>query len=127
MFFFFSYGAKQKNLGIVQAILCDVCGQFGKYEAYAIFNEFSMFFIPLYRSKKKYVIKMTCCQTIYELDEEVGRRIERNERASIKEENLKMVKRGKGVTLCPNCQAAVEDHFLFCPTCGQHLHDDHRK
>jgi len=127
MFFFFSYGPKQKNLGIVKSILCDVCGQFGKYEVFVIYNEFSLFFIPVYRSARKYLVRMTCCQTVFELDGEVGRKIERDERVAVKEEDLTLVKRGKGVTKCPSCQSDVEDHFLFCPTCGHHLHEEHRE
>jgi len=123
MFFIFSISNHRKVLGNAQTVLCDVCGQFASYEISMTYQEFTLFFIPIFRYQHRFYASMGCCGSVYTLSEDVGKKFRRHELVSIDEDDLTLVKRGKGITVCRNCHTNVEDHFVFCPKCGTHLHD----
>ena len=101
--------------------VCGRCGRYGRYQVYMTYMCLSLFFIPILKWNKKYYARTTCCQTVYELDPEVGRRIARGEELEIRQEDLEPVSRGwqsGRVKRCPNCGYTTEEDFTFCPKCG---------
>lgn len=57
------------------AMICGRCGRYGRYQVFMTYMCLSFFFIPIFKWGRKYYVKTSCCGTVYQLDEEVGKRI----------------------------------------------------
>lgn len=122
MFFIFGISQGEKKLDYIQTMLCSSCGQFGRLELYMTYTYFSLFFIPIFRWSKKYYIKSTCCNTLYEIDCELGKRLHRGE-GSVREEDLRTVygKEASDKKRCPVCGYYSVPEYSYCPRCGNRL------
>lgn len=83
MFFMMGITQGRKNLDHNQVIICEHCGSYGRYQVFMTYMVLSLFFIPILKWSKKYYVQSTCCNTIYELDAEIGKQIARGERVEI--------------------------------------------
>ena len=80
----------------------------------------SLFFIPCFKWNKQYYVQSTCCNAVYELDPEIGKRIARGEDIKIQQEHLtRVLDRGYTDKRCRNCGFTTEEDFDFCPKCGE--------
>lgn len=120
MFFIFGMASKEKKLDFTQTIVCSNCGSYGRYEAFMTYSYFSLFFIPLLKWNKKYYIKSSCCGSLYSVDKDIGRRVERGENVNINESDLQEVNVNRS-RVCGSCSYPVEDEFEYCPRCGERL------
>lgn len=113
----------QKLLEYNQTMTCPECGHFGRYEVYLVANRFRLFFIPIFTFGKRYLVKTTCCNTIYQLDFEKGKAIEKGHPTSIVESDLTLYQLGTRETTshCQNCGYTHEVGANFCPNCGHEL------
>lgn len=119
MFFVFGISTKEKELDFSQPIVCPTCEAYGRLEAFMTYTYFSLFFIPLFRWNKKYFIKSVCCGSLYTIDRELGRAIERGEITRIDESDLEVVDPGYGRRrTCRNCMSPLEKDYEYCPRCG---------
>lgn len=84
MFFICGINQEQKDLGSFGPYICGACGSYGRYQVYITYMCLSLFFIPIFKWSKKYYVQTTCCQSLYELDPEIGKRIQRGEPADIR-------------------------------------------
>lgn len=105
------------------AFVCGRCGRYGRYQVYMTYMCLSLFFIPILKWNKKYYARKTCCQTVYELAPEVGRRLEKGEAIEIRPQDLTPVSGtgggwGTGRKRCANCGYETDEDFDFCPKCG---------
>ena len=130
MFFMMGITQGQKELPFTQTVICDRCGQYGRYTIFMTYTVLSLFFIPVFRWGKKYYVKMSCCGATYELDKDVGKRIERRENVEIGPGDL-----GSGldssmgldssiytvIRRCENCGFSTEEDYDYCPRCGNRL------
>lgn len=105
-----------------QNILCSRCGKYGRYEVFMTYTYFMFFFIPIIKWGRQYYARSTCCHTLYELNPEKGRQIERHEDCSIQPEDLTLYQ-GQANVLhrCPNCGYTTNENFTFCPQCGSRM------
>lgn len=78
----------QKIFDFTQTEICKSCHKYGRYEVYMTYMQLLLFFIPCFRWRKEYYVRMTCCGTIYRLDPEVGARIARGEDVTIRDSDL---------------------------------------
>ena len=76
------------------AMICGRCGRYGRYQVFMTYMCLSFFFIPILKWGRKYYVKTSCCGTVYQLNEEVGKRIAAGEDVSIREEDLTLVSEG---------------------------------
>ena len=88
MFFIMGITDGRKDFDFLQAILCNVCGRYGQYRVFMTYTVLSLFFIPCFKWNKHYYVQTSCCDTVYELDPEVGKRITRGENVEIRPEDL---------------------------------------
>lgn len=88
MFFMVGVYPGQKIFDFTQTEICKSCHKYGRYEVYMTYMQLLLFFIPCFRWRKEYFVRMTCCGTIYRLDPEVGKRIARGEDVTIRESDL---------------------------------------
>ena len=122
MFFMMGITDGRKDFEYNRMIVCDACGAYGRYVVFMTYTVLSLFFIPCFKWNKRYFVRTTCCESLYELDAEIGARIARGEDIEILAEHLKPVQlRNNPLRKCANCGYQVEDHFEFCPKCGNKL------
>ena len=84
----------------------------------------SLFFIPCFKWNKHYYVQTSCCNTVYELDAEVGKRIAAGEDVEILPQHLRrMNQQGYGYSMkrCRNCGFSTTEDFEYCPKCGTRL------
>ena len=127
MFFMMGITEGRKNLDYNQTEICSVCGRYGRFHVFMTCTVLSLFFIPCFKWNRHYYVQTSCCNTLYELDREMGRRMERGEDVRILPEHLKIVGNGKsahhysGCKRCQNCGYETTEDFVFCPKCGMRL------
>ena len=149
MFFMMGITQGRKDLTFTQTVICNRCGQYGRYMVFMTYTVLSLFFIPVFRWGKKYYVKMSCCGATYELDREVGREIERGMDVEIRPGDLEYMggqnpysysgywnnqdyedqpemigKDDSYITVikrCPNCGFSTEEDYDYCPKCGSRL------
>ena len=127
MFFMMGITEGRKNLDYNQTEICSVCGRYGRFQVFMTYTVLSLFFIPCFKWNRHYYVQTSCCNTLYELDREMGRRMERGEDVRILPEHLKIVGNGKsdhhysGCKRCQNCGYETTEDFVFCPKCGMRL------
>lgn len=130
MIFIGGISSGMKPIEYLKKVICSRCGAYGRYQVYMTYLYFSFFFIPLFKWNRRFYVKMSCCQAVYELDAEIGRRLLRGEDVEIREEDLTLVQDGGGNpwTLsagarrrCPACGYETAEDFSYCPKCGAPL------
>ena len=132
MFFMMAITDGRKDLKFSQMIICDVCGKYGRYQVFMTYTVLSLFFIPCFKWNRHYYVQTSCCNTIYELDPEVGKRLLRGEEVEITESDLTLRQDGNGNPwtgsdashrhkVCPSCGFETEEDFSYCPKCGKPL------
>ena len=84
----------QKILDYVKTVICDRCGGYGRCQVYMTYMYFSFFFIPLFKWNKRFYVKMSCCEAVYELDPEVGKALLHGQQVDIKSSDLTLVQEG---------------------------------
>lgn len=91
MFFMMGITDGRKDFDFNQVITCDKCGRYGRYQVYMTYMVLSLFFIPCFKWNRHYYVQTTCCNALYELDPEIGRRIARGEDVEILPQHLQRV------------------------------------
>lgn len=122
MFFIMGISNGRKDFDFRQLITCEVCGAYGRFEVYMTYTVLTVFFIPVLKWGKKYYVQTSCCNTLYECDPEVGKRIAAGENVEIRQSDLYRVSNQryqKFIRRCKNCGFSTEEDFEFCPKCGQ--------
>ena len=108
----------RKDLDFTQLVTCDICGSYGRYCVFVTYSVLSLFLIPIWKWNRHYYVQMSCCNSIYELNEEIGKRIENGEEVRIEESDLTLMNRGSTYKKCFNCGYETREDFEFCPKCG---------
>lgn len=117
MFFIMGINTKQEQLDYNQTMICDTCGQYGRYVVFMTYTVLSLFFIPIFKWGKKYYVQTSCCQTTYELNPEVGKQIEYHQNVQIQPSDLIILQKNN-MKVCSNCGYHTSEDFEFCPKCG---------
>ena len=120
MVLLFGTSTKQEKLDFIQSIFCSNCNKFGDYEAFMTYSIFTLFFIPIFKWNKKYYLTSMCCGSLYRLNKDIGRAIEKGHNVNIVESDLKPININTNV-VCLNCKAPLEDDFEYCPKCGEKI------
>lgn len=125
MIFIGGISSGTKQIDYLKTVVCRICGGYGRYQVFMTYMYFSFFFIPLFKWNKHYYVKMSCCDTVYELNPETGRRLLRGEDVDIAEQDLTLLDEGRRKVTwspkkqCTNCGFETEEEFDYCPKCGQ--------
>ena len=120
MFFMMGINTKQDQLEYNHMMICTRCGQYGRYIVYMTYTVLYLFFIPVFKWNKKYYVQTSCCQTMYELNSEIGKQIENHVNIEIKPEHLHMLSQNN-IKVCSCCGYHTEQDFEYCPKCGNKL------
>lgn len=127
IFFIAGISQGQKQFDYVKSIVCQKCRKFGRLEVFVTYSYFSLFFIPIIKWDKRYYAKRSCCNTIYSLNSELGKEIEKGMDVDIRQEDLHELY-GCVYRTCPQCGYETENNrFVFCPMCGYKFVDQENK
>lgn len=124
MFFiaFFGIQDKEKHIGSCGNIICASCGRLSRYEISKVYRYFHIFFIPLFKWNVRYLVKSTCCGSLFELDPVIGRKFEKDpDNTEIRNEHLRPIANHSPYKYCSNCRSNVPADFSYCPYCGTKL------
>lgn len=121
MFFLMGISRGEKKLDYVKTIICVNCSKYGRYEIFMTYTYLSLFFIPVLKWDKRYYVKTTCCQNLYELDAIVGKKILNGQETDIRQEDLTPVNGHSFNKSCPACGYIANSDFIYCPKCGKQL------
>ena len=122
MFFMFGIYPKEKDLDFRQTTVCPSCGSYRRYEAFMRYSNLSLFFIPVLKWNNQYFIRTSCCNSLYELNSELGGAIERGENVTINEGDLTPIYVNyHRESYCSTCGYRLESDFEYCPKCGRKL------
>lgn len=123
MFFMIGINEGRKQLPFDQLIICDRCGRYGHYQVFMTYTVLSLFFIPILKWNKRFYVQTSCCQTVYELSPEIGKRIARGESLELRPEDLTIIKSRSRyqnpIRTCLGCGYSTDQDFDFCPKCGR--------
>ena len=119
MFFMMGITQRQEEIDFDQTIICDVCGSYGRLMMFVTYSVLTLFFIPVFKWDYHYYVRTTCCNSLYEIDEDLGKAIVRGDVHSLNEGDLHMVRKGRAsYKKCFNCGYETDEDFDFCPKCG---------
>ena len=121
MFFIFGISNKEKELDFTQTTICSSCGSYGRYQVFLTYTFFSLFFIPIFKWNKKYYVRTSCCNSLYSINNDLGRAIERGEKTNIHESDLHPINVNYHYNkerYCLNCNHKLESEYEYCPKCG---------
>lgn len=124
MFFIMGITQGHKKLNFDQVVVCRACGRYGHLEVYMIYSCLSLFFIPIFKWGRQYIVKTTCCDTTVQLDPELGRQIERGQVTSLPEDIIPDTytrRLAAGWRRCSRCGFETQEDYAFCPKCGERL------
>lgn len=118
MFLIMGVNTRQKLIKELTQI-CEQCGAYGRFQLYATYQEFNVFFIPLFKWGYKYYVVSTCCGSVYGINEEVAEEIKEGDRETFSQSDLTIHQQGKN--RCPYCHALLDKQTPYCPQCGSKL------
>lgn len=121
MFFIFGISSGKKRLDFNQTMICPNCGHFGRLEVYMTYMYFSLFFIPLFKWGKRYLVKTSCCNGVCDIPNELGKRIEKGQTIEIDPKDLNFPFGHRVFKQCTNCGFSTSEEFEYCPKCGKPL------
>lgn len=100
--------------------ICSHCGSYGRFSVYMTYMVLSLFFIPCFKWNRHYYVQTSCCNTIYELDPDIGKRIAKGEDIEILPSHLTEVQSGyrSSWKQCARCGYSTQEDFEYCPKCG---------
>ena len=88
MFFIMGITQGRKDLVYDQMAICEHCGAYCRYRVFMTYMCLSIFFIPCLKWSRQYYVQSTCCDTVFSLAPEVGKRIARGENVEIRPQDL---------------------------------------
>lgn len=123
MFFIGIFGVegKEEHIGDLNSKICKVCGQFTTYKVYKRYSYFHFFFIKLFKFDEHYFAISRCCNRIFEIPKEVGRKYESRDVNNIDDKDLIEIYNPYAEKVCPNCKNLVNPDYPYCPYCGTKL------
>jgi hypothetical protein len=129
MFFFGIFGieSKEKELRFIQNVICKACSSMSTYRLIKVYNYFHFFFIPIFKWGEVYYVEARCCRAVFEIDKEVGRKLETGGDIPLTDADLRQAYTGShshgyaNERVCHTCGRNVDSSYSYCPYCGNKM------
>lgn len=121
MIFLIDIKTRTKLLNYKKVIVCPSCKKLTRIDIFVSYNQFRFFLIPIFNWNKKYFAKMRCCNTIYNIDKEIGKELTKGLYELTKKDLKYSHSRNDKIIYCPNCGAASKKSANFCMYCGNRI------
>lgn len=108
-------GSKKKDLGRISFKCTGCVGE--SFSLIELSRSFDLFFIPLFKFNKEYIIVCERCRSVYKLKNSSISKVIKN-RVAEYEEVEKIIME---TNTCPYCGTNILGGFSFCPKCGKSL------
>lgn len=117
MFFIgvFGIGNKNKNLGDV-TFKCTGCIN-KKFSLIELSRSFDIFFIPVFKFSKEYIVICKTCKSVYKIKQEKMKKILETKKVEYDDIEQIILE----TNTCPHCGTSIAGDFSFCPKCGKAL------
>ncbi|WP_101696417.1 zinc ribbon domain-containing protein [Clostridium minihomine] len=119
MFLIMGVTPGEKKLNFEQKITCPCCGRYGSLEATMTYQSLHVFFLPLLKWEKRYFIKTTCCQSVSEINPDLGTQIAKGYVTELNPSYLQFFHGQPMGKRCAYCGYSTEQNFSYCPKCGR--------
>ncbi len=121
MIFISGITIKEEELDFSQMMVCPNCEAYGRFNAFMTYTRLSLFFIPIFKWNRKYYLRSSCCNSIFTIDKNIGKDIEKGRHVNLTEDDLTIINKGYRQYRCGNCNSVVDNNFEYCPKCGGKL------
>ncbi len=118
MFFMMGIMPGEKEIAYDRTVTCAACGAYSRYIVYMTYSVLSIFFIPIFKFGRTYYVRSRCCNAVYQLDPESGKKLAAGDDIDITQDMLTLVRGGRSQKRCGQCGYATDEDFEFCPKCG---------
>jgi ribosomal protein S27AE len=117
MFFIgvFGIGNKNKNLGEVKFRCTGCIGE--RFSLVELSRSFDIFFIPVFKYSKEYIIICEKCRSVYKLKMDNISKILETRKVDYDDVEKIILE----TNTCPHCGTSIAGDFSFCPKCGKAL------
>lgn len=119
MFFIMGISQKEKKLKFSELKICKCCGKYGRMEVFVTYTYLMLFFVPIIKWNKRYIVRMGCCGSTANLAPEIGKKIEQGQLESLDEDKLNFEHYENHAKYCSECGYTTMEDFQFCPKCGK--------
>lgn len=110
-----SIGNKNKKIADI-SFKCTGC--IGKnFSVIELSRNFELFFIPVYRLKKEYIIICDKCRSVYKLKKDKVVNVLEKKEATY-DDIEKIILENE---VCPYCGSNIIGDYIYCPKCGKSL------
>ena len=119
MFFIGVFGIGNKNKSLCNvSFKCTACIN-EKFSLVELSQSFDIFFIPIFKFSKEYIIICRQCKSVYKIKKEsISKVLEKKLVEYVDIEYIVLE-----TEVCPYCGTNVASNFSFCPKCGKSLKD----
>lgn len=125
MFFIGIFGIdeRKKEISTIQNVFCKACGSMTSYKLFKVNKVFHFFFIPIINWDKRYYLISRCCNSIFNIPNQLGTALENNEDTNINDEDLHQINSyvHSNEHICSNCNNVVQSDYKYCPYCGEKM------
>jgi len=125
MFFLGIFGieTKSKEITDINNSICKHCRKLGAYKLVKQYSYFHFFFIPLFKWGIEYYLISRCCNSIFGISKEKGKRLELGIDTIVGDHELSDKDDARVLQMysCPECGNKLERPIKFCPYCGKRL------
>ena len=91
MFFIVGITGKQEQLPYenYSVNICSACNKYCSYEVFVEYMCLYLFFVPVLKFGKRYLVRTNCCGALFGISKEKGRAIEKGTRVYLDDEDLR--------------------------------------
>ncbi|MGI6161832.1 MAG: zinc ribbon domain-containing protein [Christensenellales bacterium] len=121
MFFIGVFGVndKEKEIKRFDPSACPCCGRLSSCTLIESFRCFHIYFLPLFKWKKRYTLAFGCCGCAYEADPDYAAELKYSDSVDIS--RLKKLEYTSKSGVCQSCGRQSEGNYAYCPYCGNRL------
>jgi len=122
MFFIglFGINGKAEPSGLLHIGRCPVCGEEKTLSMTHTYQNFSAFFVPVFRFQSQYYATCPGCASLFSVPVRYGKRAQEEGSCDANAFELTLLQRG-GERRCPACGAHFDAGDTFCRNCGYRL------
>ena len=122
MFFIglFGINGKMEPSGHLRVGRCPVCGCGQPLPVTHGYQNFSAFFVPVFRFHSQYFATCPGCASVFSVPTQYGAKAAENGICDVNAGALTLLQRG-GERRCPACGAKIDAGDAFCRSCGYRL------
>ena len=120
MFFLITgVNTKAEHLGDAPNVVCPSCGALCCMHITILYELLHLFFIPVFKWNRRYLVTSPCCGAVFELEREEGEAFKKGEKGTVEPARMHRTRDFHAGAACPDCGASLPPGAKYCPNCGK--------